>query len=161
MDAVLSDLSARVGHALRQQRLILATAESCTGGWVAQAITHVAGSSVWFERGFVTYANDAKIEMLGVNPETIAGFGAVSAQTVMEMAHGALANSHATVSLAISGIAGPAGSLPGKPVGTVYFAWCKLGGELQSACCCFAGDREAIRRQAVLYALDGLLARLK
>ncbi|MDR2000768.1 MAG: nicotinamide-nucleotide amidohydrolase family protein, partial [Zoogloeaceae bacterium] len=127
MDDQLSNLSLRVGDVLRQQALTLATAESCTGGWIAQVITHTAGSSAWFDRGFVTYSNDAKIEMLGVNPETLARFGAISPETAAAMASGALANSSATIALAVSGIAGPTGGSPDKPVGTVCFAWCKLG----------------------------------
>jgi nicotinamide-nucleotide amidase len=161
VDKQLSDLSVRVGVALRQQALTVATAESCTGGWIAQLITCTAGSSAWFDRGFVTYSNDAKIEMLGVYPETIARFGAVSRETVAEMASGALKNSHAAMSLATSGIAGPGGGSPGKPVGTVCFAWCKCDEQAQTECHHFVGDREAVRRQAVVCALNGLLARLK
>jgi nicotinamide-nucleotide amidase len=161
MDTPLNNLSYRVGDALNHQNLTLATAESCTGGWISQVVTHTAGSSAWFERGFVTYANDAKVEMLGVAPETIAEFGAVSLETVAEMAAGALANSNAMISLAVSGVAGPSGGSPDKPVGTVCFAWCKLGDEPQAERHRFDGDREAIRYQAVVCALEGLLARLK
>lgn len=161
MDAQLNQLSQDVGNALTQQNLTLATAESCTGGWIAQVVTHTAGSSAWFERGFVTYANDAKVEMLGVNPETIIDHGAVSLETVAEMAAGALLNSNAMISLSVSGVAGPSGGSPGKPVGTVCFAWCKLGDEPQTERHHFDGDREAIRHQAVVIALEGLLARLK
>lgn len=161
MDAQLSDLSRRVGDALTGVGVTLATAESCTGGWVSQVVTHTAGSSAWFERGFVTYANDAKVEMLGVNPETITTHGAVSPETVAEMAVGALINSNALIALAVSGVAGPSGGSPDKPVGTVCFAWCKLGDEPQTERHRFDGDREAIRHQAVVCALEGLLARLK
>ena len=122
MDSELIALSESLGAACRQRRLLLATAESCTGGWAAQVITHTAGSSEWFERGFVTYANEAKVEMLGVRPETLQEFGAVSQETAAEMAVGALKNSKAMFSLAITGIAGPTGGSPGKPVGTVCFA---------------------------------------
>ena len=122
MDADLLELSQALGSACLQRRLLIATAESCTGGWAAQVITHTAGSSAWFERGFVTYANEAKVDMLGVRPETLAGFGAVSPETAAEMAGGALKNSSALISLAITGIAGPTGGSPGKPVGTVCFA---------------------------------------
>jgi nicotinamide-nucleotide amidase len=161
MDTQLASLSQQTGTTLSQQNLTLATAESCTGGWVAQVVTHTAGSSTWFDRGFVTYANDAKVEMLGVNPETLAEFGAVSEETAAEMSAGALVNSNAMISLAITGVAGPAGGSSGKPVGTVCFAWCKLGQEPETEHQHFDGDRETIRRQAVVHALEGLLARLK
>ncbi|MCK9380358.1 MAG: nicotinamide-nucleotide amidohydrolase family protein [Sulfuritalea sp.] len=157
MDADLVALSEAVGAACLQRRLLLATAESCTGGWVAQVITHTAGSSAWFERGFVTYSNEAKIEMLGVRPETLQQFGAVSPETAAEMVAGALTNSKALIALAITGIAGPTGGSPGKPVGTVSFAWCRAGETAETDTAVFAGDREAIRRQAVVHALRGLL----
>ena len=160
MDADLVSLSAAVGSACLQRRLLLATAESCTGGWAAQVITHTAGSSEWFERGFVTYSNDAKVELLDVAPETLSRHGAVSEETAAEMAAGALKNSKALFSLAITGIAGPTGGSPGKPVGTVCFAWCRVGQTPAAETAMFAGDREAIRRQAVLHALRGLLLRL-
>ena len=160
MDADLSALSESIGAACCQRRLLLATAESCTGGWVSQVITHTAGSSAWFERGFVTYSNAAKIQMLGVRPKTLQGSGAVSPETAAEMADGALKNSNAMISLAITGIAGPTGGSPGKPVGTVCFAWCRTTETAGAETAVFAGDREAIRRQAVIHALRGLLIRL-
>ena len=160
MDADLVALSESVGAACRQRRLLLATAESCTGGWAAQVITHTAGSSEWFERGFVTYSNEAKVELLGVRQETLDRHGAVSPETAAEMAAGALKNSKAMISLAITGIAGPTGGSPGKPVGTVCFAWCRVDEAAVAETAVFAGDREAIRRQAVLHALRGLLLRL-
>ena len=160
MDADLLELSQALGSACLQRRLLIATAESCTGGWAAQVITHTAGSSAWFERGFVTYANEAKVEMLGVRPETLAGFGAVSPETAAEMASGALKNSRALISLAITGIAGPTGGSPGKPVGTVCFAWCRADAAAETETQVFSGDREAIRRQAVVHALRGLLIRI-
>lgn len=166
MDAELAELSAAIGAAAvaaqapsRQARLSITTAESCTGGWAAQVITHTAGSSAWFERGFVTYANDAKVEMLGVREATLAQFGAVSLETAAEMASGALANSKAMISLAITGIAGPTGGSPDKPVGTVCFGWCVRGQPPETERRQFDGDREAIRRQAVIHALKGLLRR--
>jgi nicotinamide-nucleotide amidase len=143
-----------------KHRLLLVTAESCTGGWAAQVITHTEGSSAWFERGFVTYSNEAKLEMLGVRPETLERFGAVSPETATEMATGALNNSRALISLAITGIAGPTGGSPGKPVGTVCFAWCRVGDAAHAETAVFAGNRKAIRRQAVVHALRGLLLRL-
>jgi nicotinamide-nucleotide amidase len=160
MDSDLAELSQAIGSACRQRRLLIVTAESCTGGWSSQVITHTAGSSAWFERGFVTYSNEAKVRMLGVRPETLHGFGAVSPETAAEMAAGALKNSSAMISLAITGIAGPTGGSPGKPVGTVCFAWCRVGETAITETAVFGGDREAIRRQAVVYALRGLLARL-
>ncbi|MCL6556603.1 MAG: nicotinamide-nucleotide amidohydrolase family protein [Burkholderiales bacterium] len=154
----LEDLSARVGSALKARGLWLVTAESCTGGWLGQAITAVPGSSQWYERGFITYTNRAKEEMLGVSPDTLARHGAVSEAVVAEMAQGALAKSPADVSVAISGIAGPGGATPGKPVGTVCMAWATREGELRLRTFHFEGDRAAVRRQAVAAALEGLLA---
>ena len=150
-------LSERVGSTLAERALTLVTAESCTGGWVAQVVTHTGGSSAWFERGFVTYANEAKVEMLGVSPETLSICGAVSEPTAREMAAGALNHSKALIALAITGIAGPTGGSPDKPVGTVCFSWCRKGAEPMAATCRFEGDREAIRRQAVVHALEGVL----
>ncbi|PKO84420.1 MAG: damage-inducible protein CinA [Betaproteobacteria bacterium HGW-Betaproteobacteria-11] len=153
-------LSRAIGTACRQRRLFLASAESCTGGWAAQVITHTAGSSNWFERGFITYSAAAKIELLDVRAETLDRFGAVSEATAREMAQGALRHSRADLALAITGIAGPGGGSPDKPVGAVCFAWCRREGAAQSETRQFEGDREAVRRQAVSHALDGLLARL-
>lgn len=159
-DAALCALAARAGEALKAQGLMLATAESCTGGWIAQACTSVAGSSEWFERGFVTYTYISKREMLGVAQDTLGAHGAVSEPVVREMVAGALANSHAQVAVAVSGTAGPSGGTPQKPVGTVCFAWAVKNGEPRCATVHFKGDREAVRRQAVHCALDGLLALL-
>ena len=153
----LETLAAQLGESLRQRGLMLATAESCTGGWVAQAITAISGSSQWFERGFVTYSNDAKVEMLGVRPATLEQHGAVSESTVREMAQGALAHSHAQVAVAVSGIAGPGGGSLEKPVGTVCLAWAGNGMETRTHCLQFMGNREAVRRQAVAALLRGLL----
>jgi len=146
-----------VVHALKRQGLMLATAESCTGGWVAQVITSVAGSSEWFERGFVAYTNLAKREMLGVSTTILSRYGAVSEQTARAMAEGALTHSHAQVALAITGIAGPSGGTPEKPVGTVCFAWAVKKRDTISRKHVFTGDREAVRRQSVAMALQGLL----
>ncbi len=161
MDAELVALSEALGEACQQRRLLLATAESCTGGWAAQVITHTAGSSAWFERGFVTYANVAKADMLGVRAETLEKYGAVSLETAIEMAIGALKNSKALISLSITGIAGPTGGSPGKPVGTVCFAWCLRDQAPESKRCQFDGNREEIRRQAVIHGLEGLLSRAR
>lgn len=142
----------------RRERLV--TAESCTGGWVAKVCTDLEGSSAWFDRGFVTYSNDSKRELLGVSCDTLEKHGAVSEQTVREMAAGALRNSHAHWGLAISGIAGPGGGSREKPVGTVWFAWLGPGGWSFARAERFAGDRDAVRRQAVDTALQVLLDRL-
>ncbi len=155
-DKILFELAAQLGVALKAQGLMLATAESCTGGWVAQAVTAVPGSSQWFERGFVTYTYISKREMLGVSQDTLGAHGAVSEPTVREMVIGALANSHAQIAVAISGTAGPDGGTPEKPVGTVCFAWGVKNGEPKSATRHFPGDRETVRRAAVQFALEGV-----
>lgn len=159
-DKALFQLTERVGEALLAQGLMMATAESCTGGWVAQAVTAVAGSSQWFERGFVTYTYISKREMLGVTQETLGAHGAVSEQTVREMVTGALANSHAQIAVAVSGTAGPSGGTPDKPVGTVCFAWAVKNGEPKSATHHFSGDREMVRLASVRVALEGILGLL-
>ena len=157
MDKRLHQLAQQVGAALKQRALMLATAESCTGGWIGAAITAVPGSSDWYERGFITYSYVSKREMLGVKAKTLQKFGAVSEQTVTEMAAGALAASYAHVAVAISGTAGPGGGTPEKPVGTVCLAWALRGGEPVAETRHFAGDREAVRRQAVERALERVL----
>ena len=156
-DQELDALAEQVAAALLARGWMLATAESCTGGWVAKVCTDLAGSSRWFERGFVTYTNEAKQEMLGVEPGVLAELGAVSEATVRQMAAGALARSRAQVSLAISGIAGPAGATPFKPVGMVCLAWALRDGEVVGSTRHFDGDRDAVRRQAVAAALQGVL----
>ena len=160
MDAELYELAGRLGDALRARKLVLATAESCTGGWIAQVVTMVPGSSKWFDRGFVTYTNESKQEMLGVDAVTLKRHGAVSEQTVLLMADGALARSRAQVSVAVSGIAGPAGGSESKPVGTVCLAWGWSGGATIAATRHFSGDRDTVRRQTVIAALEGLLERV-
>ncbi|SCZ49680.1 nicotinamide-nucleotide amidase [Thiohalomonas denitrificans] len=156
MDEQLAELAGRVAERLSGKGVMLAAAESCTGGWVAKVCTDLTGSSGWFERGFVTYSNEAKQEMLGVSPRTLATHGAVSEAAVREMASGALARSRARVTLAISGVAGPGGGTDRKPVGTVWFAWATAD-RLQTQHECFGGDREAVRRAAVITALEGVL----
>lgn len=151
----LENQAAALGRALLARGWWLSTAESCTGGWVAQSLTAVAGSSAWFERGFVTYSNRAKQEMLGVPEVTLQNDGAVSEATVLAMARGALAHSPAQLSVAISGIAGPGGGSAAKPVGTVWFAWAYPDGAHADKRV-FDGDREAVRLQAVAHALAGL-----
>jgi len=150
-------LATQAGAALKAHGMMLATAESCTGGGVASAVTEIAGSSAWFDRGFVTYANQAKVDMLGVSTDTLARFGAVSEATVREMVAGALQHSNAQIALAVSGIAGPGGGSLEKPVGTVWFAW-GIRGEVSIARLHqLAGNRAEIRAQAVRIALQGVL----
>jgi nicotinamide-nucleotide amidase len=156
-DEELHQLAAELGEKLRARGWILATAESCTGGWVGQLLTSLAGSSQWYERGFITYANAAKIEMLGVSEETLATHGAVSEETAGAMAAGALRHSHAQAALAISGIAGPGGGTPQKPVGLVCYGWALADGTVMSSTCRLDGDREEIRSRAVAAALRGLI----
>ncbi len=155
----LEALAAQVGVQLAANGLRLATAESCTGGWVAQCLTAIAGSSAWFERGFVTYSNEAKQEMLGVEAETLAVHGAVSEPCAFAMASGALRHSRADWALSITGIAGPSGGSPDKPVGTVCFAWVGPDGCRGTETHRFRGDRAAIRWQSVERALNGILQR--
>ncbi len=159
-DPVLYRLAEEVGAELKRRSLMLATAESCTGGWVSEAVTMVPGSSDWFERGFVTYTYISKREMLGVKEATLARHGAVSEEVVREMVEGALARSHAQVAVAVSGVAGPSGGTPDKPVGMVCFAWAMKGGAPRSEAKRFSGDREAVRRNSVEHALRGVLAAL-
>ncbi|MEX3954473.1 CinA family protein [Trinickia sp. EG282A] len=156
-DSVVHQLAVRVGNKLRDTRLMLVTAESCTGGMVATAITDISGSSGWFERGFVTYSNQAKTEMIGVPAELIDKHGAVSEPVAHAMAEGALRNSRAQVSLAITGVAGPGGGTETKPVGMVSFAWSnRLHTSVETLV--FKGDRKQIRTQAAAHALRGLLS---
>jgi nicotinamide-nucleotide amidase len=159
-DTGLEDLARRVGAALKSRGRMMATAESCTGGWISAAITAVAGSSEWFERGYVTYTYISKREMLGVKAETLEAHGAVSEPCVREMAAGALRNSHAQLAVAVSGTAGPSGGTLAKPVGTVCFGWALAGEPPSTETRHFEGDREAVRRQAVAHALEGVLVRL-
>ncbi|WP_312269477.1 nicotinamide-nucleotide amidase [Pseudescherichia sp.] len=155
-DSELMQLSERIGQALKARGATVTTAESCTGGWVAKAITDIAGSSAWFERGFVTYSNEAKAQMIGVKPETLAQHGAVSEPVVVEMAIGAIKAARATYAVSISGIAGPDGGSESKPVGTVWFGFASAAGEGITRREYFAGDRENVRRQATAYALQTL-----
>ena len=148
-DSELMQLSEQVGQALKARGATVTTAESCTGGWVAKVITDIAGSSAWFERGFVTYSNEAKAQMIGVREETLAQHGAVREPVVVEMAIGALKAARADYAVSISGIAGP-------DVGTVWFAFATARGEGITRRECFSGDRDAVRRQATAYALQTL-----
>jgi nicotinamide-nucleotide amidase len=159
-DTELLQLAAELGERLRASGLMLVTAESCTGGWVAQAITAIAGSSQWFERGYVTYSNAAKQELLGVQDQTLARHGAVSAETAAEMVRGALARSHARMGVSITGIAGPGGGTPEKPVGLVWLGFGNSDGRIETERLQLTGSRASIRRSAVVAALRGLLARV-
>lgn len=150
------DLATRVGRALEANGLLLATAESCTGGGVSQAITEIPGSTGWFECGFVTYSNASKTELLDVSAALIAQFGSVSEEVAGAMAEGAIANSNADIAVSTTGIAGPTGAVPGKPVGTVCFGWSK-GDTTYTERLVFSGDRRSVREQTVAHALAGLL----
>ena len=153
----LYELAAQVGVALRTRSRTLAIAESCTGGWIAKVVTDVPGSSGWFDRGFVTYSNAAKSALLGVRESTIVHHGAVSAEVVAEMVAGALERSPADVGVAVSGIAGPDGGSPEKPVGTVYLAWALRDGPVHTEIRHFDGNRDDIRLESVAAALQGVL----
>ena len=157
--SVLEALAAEVGGLLFANGQRLVTAESCTGGWAAQCVTAIAGSSRWFERGFITYSNEAKIELLGVGAGLLAAQGAVSEATAAAMALGALQHSHADWALAITGIAGPDGGSPGRPVGTVCFGWAGPDGQIDTDTRRFSGGREAVRAQSVGHSLQGVLQR--
>lgn len=152
----LIGLAAQVGSALQAKGLLLATAESCTGGGVAQAVTEVAGSTGWFDCGFVVYSNVSKTELLDVSAAMIAQHGTVSEEVAAAMAIGALSNSSAHVAVSTTGIAGPSGAVPGKPVGTVCFGWAR-GDSVRTERLVFQGDRHSIREQTVRHALQGLL----
>ncbi len=156
-DHALYRLAEETGKALLQRGFRLATAESCTGGWAGMIMTAVPGSSAWYDRGFITYTNEAKQEMLGVAAATLERWGAVSEATAGEMAQGALRQSHANIVLAISGIAGPSGGTPQKPVGTVCLAWAATDGSRLATTCRFDGDRQEVRARAIAAALRGVL----
>lgn len=155
METVIA-LAERAGRLLQQRGLLLATAESCTGGGVAQAITDIVGSSEWFDCGFITYSNASKTELLDVPAALIAQHGTVSEEIAAAMAEGALRSSNAHVTLSTTGIAGPGGAVPGKPVGTVCFGWSKAE-HTHTERLVLNGDRQQIREQTVQHALQGLL----
>ena len=161
IDGEIRDLSEQLGAQLLSNAMVLATAESCTGGWISQAVTMVPGSSKWFDRGFVTYTNQSKHEVLGVRTSTLETEGAVSELTVREMAEGALQRSHAHCAIAVSGIAGPDGGTAGKPVGTVWIALALEDGATRAWRLQLQGDRHAVRRQTVLAALRALIDLLR
>ena len=155
-DTVLYELATRAGRVLAERGWMMATAESCTGGWIAEAVTMVPGSSAWFDRGFVTYTYASKREMLGVSQATLDRFGAVSQAVVEEMTAGALKSSDAQIAIAVSGTAGPGGGTADKPVGTVCLAWGVKNQATRSETVYFEGDRESVRRQSVIRALEVL-----
>jgi nicotinamide-nucleotide amidase len=157
-DAELHALAERIGARLRASRHMLVTAESCTGGWIAKTVTDIAGSSDWFDCGMAAYSYEAKQALLGVNPHTLEEHGAVSRETAVEMVSGALVHSGASLAVAVTGIAGPGGGTSDKPVGTVWIAWKRRGGYPEARLFHFDGDRDAVRRQTVVAALEGLQA---
>ena len=158
MESELFDLAEQLGRLLKTSGKTIATAESCSGGWIAQTITDVAGSSAWFDRGFVTYTNAAKVQMLGVSQQTLEKYGAVSAETATEMAMGALAHSDADIAIAVTGIAGPDGGTSEKPVGTVFIAWADKNGETNVVKKQFYGNRRQIREKTVKSAIEVMVS---
>ncbi|MEJ2391746.1 MAG: CinA family protein [Gammaproteobacteria bacterium] len=159
-DEMLRHLAGQLGEMLVRAHQRVATAESCTGGFAGKVMTDIPGSSQWFDRGFITYTNQSKTELLGVPAELIAEHGAVSEATARSMATGVLRHSQAQISLAVTGIAGPGGGRLDKPVGTVWFAWASRNGQVETESHWFPGDRDAVRRQAVAHALRGVMDRI-
>jgi nicotinamide-nucleotide amidase len=155
-DAELAAWAMQIAADVQHRRVMLATAESCTGGWIAKTLTDIPGSSAWFDAGVVTYSYDAKVSLLGVRRTTLERYGAVSEETVLEMVSGALDRFGAGVAVAVTGIAGPSGGTPDKPVGTVWIGWQRRGGLPRAQHFHFSGDREAVRRQTVAAALIGV-----
>lgn len=159
-DAELKELAEQIAAAALRQRLMLVTAESCTGGWIAKTLTDLPGSSAWFDAGVVTYSYEAKEALLGVNPRTLERTDAVSEETALEMVSGALARFGAGMAVAVTGIAGPSGGTADKPIGTVWIGWKRRGGYAHAQLFHFDGDREAVRRQTVAAALKGVIKAL-
>ncbi|WP_300620673.1 CinA family protein [Dokdonella sp.] len=155
-DAALKAQAQTVAEFLLSRGQTMVTAESCTGGWIAKVLTDIAGSSQWFECGVVAYSYEAKEALLGVSPQTLERTGAVSQETAVEMVSGALARFGASVAVAVTGVAGPSGGTPDKPVGTVWIGWKRRGGYARAELFHFDGDREAVRRRTVAAALDGV-----
>ncbi|TDJ64142.1 MAG: CinA family protein [Proteobacteria bacterium] len=153
----LESSARRLGDILRKQGRLMVTAESCTGGWIAQTVTAIAGSSQWFDRGYITYSNRAKREVLGVAERSLITYGAVSAEIAAQMALGALEAAKVAVAVAVTGVAGPDGGTRENPVGTVWFGWCIAGGLPVTKLERFDGDRRSVRAQTVAIALDGLI----
>ncbi len=159
-DDSLNALATQLGKALKSRGMMMSTAESCTGGGIAEAVTRVPGSSAWFDCAFVTYSYEAKTSMLGVHRDTLVDFGAVSEETAREMVEGAISRSRAQVAVAVTGIAGPDGGMPDKPVGTVWFSWKFPKKPIISEICHFPGDRVQVRHQTIVHALTKLLHNL-
>ncbi|PJK04015.1 damage-inducible protein CinA [Lysobacteraceae bacterium NML71-0210] len=159
-DSQLEQLAHETGAALLRNHLMLVTAESCTGGWIAKTATGISGASEWFDCGMVTYSYEAKQALLGVRPETLEKHGAVSRECVAEMVAGALVHSGGSMAVAVTGIAGPGGGAPDKPVGTVWIGWKRRGDYARTRLFQFDGDRDAVRRQTVAQALQGILEML-
>lgn len=159
-DAELKELAEQIAAYALRHRLMLVTAESCTGGWIAKTLTDLPGSSAWFDAGVVTYSYEAKEALLGVNPRTLERTGAVSEETALEMVSGALARFGAGMAVAVTGIAGPSGGTADKPVGTVWIGWKRRGGYAHAQLFHFDGDRESVRRQTVAAALKGVIKAL-
>ena len=159
-DATFEKLVGEMAQSLTARGWKMAAAESCTGGWIAKCCTDLAGSSAWFERGFVTYSNAAKEDSLGVDAGDLNEAGAVSREVALQMAEGARRRAGVDIAVAVTGIAGPEGGAPEKPVGTVWFAWSRKGQAPNAETACFPGDRDAVRRQTVAHALRGLIDRL-
>jgi len=155
-DASLEQRARGVAELLLARGQTIVTAESCTGGWIAKLLTDIAGSSAWFECGVVAYSYEAKEALLGVQPQTLERTGAVSSETATEMVSGALARYGASVAVAVTGVAGPSGGTPDKPVGTVWIGWKRRGGYARAELFHFSGDRDAVRRQTAAAALDGV-----
>lgn len=153
----LTELSETLGKTLQNNNLVLTTAESCTGGGISSAVTDIAGSSAWFDRAFITYSNESKVEMLSVSESTLETDGAVSQQVVEQMATGAIKHSLANVAISVSGIAGPSGGTEDKPVGTVWFGWQLADGQKVQKVRVFSGNRKEVREQACIYAMTTLL----
>jgi nicotinamide-nucleotide amidase len=160
LDEEINRVVGQLAEALKDKAWLLACAESCTGGWISKCCTDREGSSAWFDRGYIAYSYPAKTEMLGVAESRLLQFGAVSREIACDLAEGARARSGAQATLAVTGVAGPAGGTASKPVGTVWFAWSVPGRPTEAECQHFSGDREMVRRQTVLYALRGLLHRM-
>ena len=156
-DEFLLDQAKTLADSLLQHDIMLTTAESCTGGGISHLLTAIPGSSAWFERGFVTYSNEAKQDMLAVSALTLENFGAVSEECAAQMAEGAVAHSRADLAVSVTGIAGPDGGSPARPVGTVCFGWSRRGASTLTALHLFEGDREAVRQQSISMALQGLI----
>ncbi len=157
----VDSLLIKVATLLTQRNWRMVTAESCTGGWIAKCCTDVVGSSAWFDRAYIAYSYRAKEQMLGISHDDLLKYGAVSDEIACQMATGAKQHSNAAVTVSATGIAGPDGGMPGKPVGLVHFGWCIEGQATSCGAEVFAGDRQSVRQQTVLHALEGIILRMR